>query len=557
MRNKILFLFTVVFTLFLYNGTAQKRSKEKSKVETTDLIESPKLIVGIVVDQMRFDYLTRFGKHFGEGGFNRLIRNGFNCKNNHFNYAQTSTAPGHTSIYTGTTPAVHGIIGNDWYDKKSGQMVYCVTDTTYTSVGTASDAGEVSPHRLIVSTVTDQLRLHHQMRSKVIAVALKDRGAVLPGGYTANAAYWFHGNDEGNWVSSSYYMDELPAWVKSINDTRNIDKYKRPWNTLKNIELYMESGPDNNPYERIWEGEQSPVFPHDLPALWDRNDQYEVLKYSAFGNSITTDFAIAAIKGEQMGKNGSTDFLCVSYSSTDLVGHEYGVNSKEVQDVYLRLDLELKRLLNVLDQEIGQGQYTVFLTADHGAMHVSKYLSDQKLPGGLVEREGFDPAIEEFLKYRFGTTDILEYHVDDQLFLDHRVISNLDLDLSEVQQIIADEILTYDGIDRVFTAHQLQNTNYSNGIAHLVKKGYHQRRSGDVFYILNPGYADYDEIGSSHGSPFIYDTHVPLVFYGKGIKRGSTVRRTEITDIAPTISALLGIAFPNGMTGEPVAEVLK
>lgn len=557
MKKYILLSLLVALALSASDSFAQKRSKEKSKTEVAASPENPRLVVGIVVDQMRFDYLTRFGNHFVTGGFNRLTRDGFNCKNNHFNYAQTSTAPGHTSIFTGTTPSVHGIIGNNWYDKKSRQMVYCVSDSSYASVGTTSDAGEVSPHRLNVTTVTDQLRLHYQMRSKVIAVAIKDRGAVLPGGHSANAAYWFHGYNEGKWVSSSYYMNELPDWVKSFNDSRIIDKYKKPWNTLKSIELYKESGPDNTPYEYIWEGEEAPVFPHDLPNLWDRNNQYEILKYSPYGNSITTDFAIAAITGEQLGKDSTTDFLSVSYSSTDLVGHEYGVNSKEIQDIYLRLDLELQRLLNTLDHEVGKGEYTVFLTADHGAMHVAKYLYDQKLPGRPIKGEDFKPAIMEYLKYRFGTTDILEYHTDNKLFLDHRVIANLDLNLGEVQQIIADEILTFDGIDRVFTAHQLQNTNYTEGIARLVKKGYHQKRSGDVIYIPNSGYADDDETGSSHGSPFVYDTHVPLLFYGKGINKGSTVRRTEITDIAPTISALLGIAYPSGKIGEPIGEVLK
>ena len=556
MKNSFFIIIMAFAVLFTCSLAAQKRARNNSGLPPSRLAENPKLVVGIVVDQMRYDYLTRFESHFVDGGFKRLINEGFNCRNNHFNYAQTSTAPGHASIYTGTTPSVHGIIGNAWYDKVSSSMVYCVSDTTYESKGTLADAGQMSPHRLNVSTITDQLRLHHQMRSKVIAISLKDRGAVLPGGHTANAAYWFQGHDEGKWVSSSYYMEKLPEWVQAFNTSGTVNSYKKPWNTLKSIELYRESGPDSNRYEIVWEGEQAPVFPHDIPALWDQNDQYELIKYSPYGNSIITDFALEALKQERLGTDGITDFLSISYSSTDLVGHEYGVNSKEIQDMYLRLDLELERLLKTLDKQVGQGEYTVFLTADHGAMHVSAYLEDKKLPAGNISRDDFTPSLEEFLKYRFGTTDILKYHSYSQLFLDHKVIANLDMNPREVQELVAQEILSYEGVEQVYTAFQLQHSAYMNGIPRLLQNGFNQKRSGDIFYILESGITD-SPIGSSHGSPFAYDTHVPLIFYGKGIRKGSTLRRTEITDIAPTIAGLLGIAFPSGTTGEPVAEVLK
>ncbi len=557
MRKEFFSTVLAVAILFTSSLTGQKRSRDNSGPPSSILAEKPRLVVGIVVDQMRYDYLTRFESHFVEGGFKRLINGGFNCKNNHFNYAQTSTAPGHASIYTGTTPSVHGIIGNNWFDKVSSSMVYCVSDTTYQSIGTLTDAGQMSPHRLNVSTITDQLRLHHQMRSKVIAISLKDRGAVLPGGHTANAAYWFQGHAEGKWVSSSYYMENLPEWVMDFNASGRVNSYKKPWNTLKNIELYKESGPDSNRYEHLWEGEEAPVFPHDIPGLWDQNDQYELIKNSPYGNSITTDFALEVVDNERLGADLITDFLSISYSSPDLVGHKYGVNSKEVQDIYLRLDLELARLLKALDKQVGEGEYTVFLSADHGAMHVSSYLEDMKLPAGNISRDSFTPSLEEFLKYRFGTTDIVRYHTDDQLFLDHKVIDNLDMNPREVQEKIAQEILSYDGIDRVYTAYQLQHSSFLNGVSKLIQNGYHQKRSGDIFYVLEAGFTDYSPVGSSHGSPYMYDTHVPLIFYGKGIRKGATHRKTEITDIAPTIAGLLGIAAPNGTTGVPVSEVLK
>lgn len=557
MTKNIFLALALIIGLNAPNCTAQKKSKEKTNNRITDTLVSPKLVVGIIVDQMRYDYITRFYSHFGDGGFRRMMRDGFNCRNNHFNYARTSTAPGHASVYTGTTPSVHGIIGNDWYDKDSSKMVYCVNDTLFNSIGTASEAGEVSPHRLNVSTLTDQLRLHHQMRSKVISIAIKDRAAVLSGGHTANAAYWFHGHSEGTWVSSSFYMDQLPEWVRSFNASGAAETYKRTWNTLKNINLYKESGTDNNSYEAKFDGEFAPVFPHNLPVLWEGNNQFELLKSSPFGNSLTTDFAIAALANEELGQDETTDFLAISYSSTDLVGHRFGVNSKEVQDTYLRLDLDLERLLAALDREVGKGQYTVFLTADHGAMHVSNYLKDQKIPAGIHNNEEYNSLFPEFLKYKYGTTDILEYGAYGQLYLNHKVIANLDLDLRQVQESIARELLSYEGIDKVYTAYQLENTSYAKGISNLLQNSYHQKRSGDVLYFLKPGYSDYSKTGSTHGTPYIYDTHVPLMFYGKGIRKGSTVGRTEITDVAPTISALLGIAFPGGSTGAPIVDILK
>lgn len=556
MRNKNPLLLVVLFFVAFggSNAFGQKKSKEEP---INDLKTSPKLVVGIVVDQMRYDYITRFWNHFEEGGFKRLVNEGFNCKNNHFNYAPTSTGPGHTSVYTGATPASHGIIGNNWYDKEANAEVYCASDDSYASVGTTSDAGKMSPHRMNVTTITDELRLHTQMRGKTIAVALKDRGAVLPGGHTANGAYWFRGADEGNWITSTYYMKELPKWVADFNASNKAEAYKKPWTTLKPINTYLESGLDNNIYEGLFDGETLPTFPHDLPKLWAENGNFNLLKITPYGNSITADFAIAALDGEDLGKDSATDFLAISFSSTDYVGHFFGVNSKEIQDTYLRLDADLQRLFKALDKKVGKGEYTVFLTADHGAINVPAYLSDQRIPADYIEFDSIKPKLAEFLKYKFGTVDVVKNFSNFQFFLDHKVIENLDIDLVETQEIIAKELLKYKGIDRTYTGHQMWQNNYTEGIPYILQNGYNQKRSGDVFLVLKPGVISYSRTGSTHGSPQIYDTHVPLLFYGKGIKKGSTVERTEIPDIAPTIASLLGIAFPNGTTGKPIVEVLE
>lgn len=548
------FRFVLVSMLSVFTLTGQKKSKG---VADTQIKVNPKLVVGIVVDQMRYDYLTRFYDHYGQGGFKRMINEGFNCKNNHFNYAPTSTGPGHASVYTGTTPATHGVIGNNWYDKENDESVYCAGDDSYASVGTASDAGQMSPHRMNVTTVTDELRLHTQMRGKTIAIALKDRGAVIPGGHTANAAYWFQGKNEGKWISSTYYMNQLPAWVNEFNSSGAAQSYKKAWTTLKDIATYKESGSDDNLYEGLLEGETKPTFPHSTANLLDKEREFEIIKGTPFGNSITADFAIAAIDKEGLGTDADTDFLAISFSSTDYVGHNYGVNSKEIQDTYLRLDRDLERLFTALDKKVGEGEYTVFLSADHGAVEVPAYLKDMKIPAGYVDYNSIKTKFSDFIKYKYGTEDIIKNFSNLQIFLDHKIIKNLDLDVKQVQEDIAKEYLSYDFVDRVYTGHQMWANEYTRGIPYILQNGYNQKRSGDVLLVLKPGVISYGKTGSTHGSPQIYDTHAPLLFFGKGIKKGSTVERTEIPDIAPTISALLGISFPSGSTGKPISAVLE
>ncbi len=546
----------LILALSLQSSAVQ--GQRRSEASTADSpVANPRLMVGIVVDQMRYDYLTRFWNHYGNDGFKRLVGQGFLAKNHHFNYAPTSTGPGHASVYTGATPSSHGIIGNNWFDIESGQDVYCASDDTVSPVGTASDAGKMSPHRLRVTTITDQLRLHTQMRGKVIAIAIKDRGSVLPAGHTANAAYWFSGAGEGKWVSSSYYMASLPAWVEEYNASGKINQYRRSWDTEKKIQTYVESGPDDNAFEGAYTGLDKPTFPYDIPALWNNNGQYDLLKETAFGLNMTTDFALLAMEKEGLGTDTITDFLAISYSTTDYIGHRFGVNSKEVQDAYIRLDLELGRLLKALDKQVGENSYTLFLTSDHGAMQPTGYLKAKRIPADFEESLQNRNDFLEFVNFTYGTTDIIRNISNRQIFLNHRLLASLDLNLREVQEGLAAELLNYPGVEKVYTAYQMQHQDYSSGMPYLLKNGFNQKLSGDVFWVSAPGYSSYGNTGSTHGTPHVYDTHVPLLLFGSGIKPGSTSERTEIPDIAPTISVLLGIAFPNGVTGKPITAALE
>ncbi|WP_224483817.1 alkaline phosphatase PafA [Robertkochia aurantiaca] len=518
----------------------------------------PKLVVGIVVDQMRYDYLTRFWDRYQEGGFKRLVNEGYLFKNNHFNYVPTATAPGHASVYTGTTPANHGILGNSWYDKYRDAVVYCVEDERFEGVGTKDEAGQMSPHRLLNTTITDELRVAGNYKGKSIALAMKDRGAVLPAGFTGTA-YWFHGKDEGKWVSSTYYMESLPGWVEDFNESGTAESYKRTWEPLYELSTYVESNPDDTPYEALFEGKKKAVFPYDLKKLWKKNGGFDMIKATPFGNALTTDFALAAIEGEALGRDAHTDFLAVSYSSTDYVGHRFGVKAVETEDTYLRLDSELKRLLTTLDEKVGKGNYTVFLTADHGAAYVPAYLHDHKIPAGYLEGDEFREAVNVFLSETYGSDALVLSNAYGQIFLDHALIRENGWVVSEVRERLASFAMTLDGVERVFTSDQLARNEYRAGMAHAIQNGFNHKGSGDLFVVFKPAYlsSGYKNGGTSHGTPFIYDTHVPLIFYGKGISHGSSSRKTVIPDIAPTISALLGIPFPNGTTGNILNEVVN
>ena len=518
---------------------------------------NPKLIVGIVVDQMRYDYLVKFYNKYGEGGFKRLMKDGYNLKNVHYNYIPTYTAVGHTSIYTGTTPSNHGIISNDWYNKYEKKSVYCVDDNIYKTVGAIS-GGNKSPHRMLTTTLTDELRLSQNMQGKTIAIALKDRSAILPGGHTANAAYWFEGGDEGKFISSTYYLNQLPGWVNEFNNSGKANSYlNENWNTYYDISTYTETLPDNNDYEGLFKGKTTPTFPYDLAELRKTNGNFSLIKAIPAGNSITADFVKAAIIGENLGKSKATDFLAVSFSSTDYVGHQFGTDSKELEDTYIRLDKDLESLLIFLDKEVGKNNYTLFLTADHAAVPVPAYLNSLKIPGGYFNKAAFKQFVNEITLKYFNSTDVVEDISNYQIFLNKEKIEALKLNAIEVSQVIADKILNFENVYKTITAHTLQTTTFSSGLLQTLQNGYNQKLSGDILYIPNPSTISYSKTGTTHGSGYSYDTHVPLLFYGKGIKTGSSQIFYPIIDIASTVTSLLNITEPNGNTGKPIIEVLK
>jgi len=519
--------------------------------------EKPKLVVGIVVDQMRYDFLTRFYPKYGQDGFKRLIHQGFNCENAHFNYIPTYTAVGHASVYTGTTPSVHGIIGNDWYDKELKKSIYCVDDSNYSGVG-AKTGGNKSPARLLTTTVTDELRLAQNNRGKVIGISIKDRSAILPVGHTANAAYWIESKNDGKFSTSSFYMETLPGWVVDFNNRNLPEKYiNQKWETLYPIESYTESIADDNLYEQSFAGQEKAVFPYDLKTLREKNGGYDVLKSTPFGNTLLFEFAKSTVQHEKLGKGEFTDFLAISFSSPDYIGHQFGVDSKEIQDTYLRLDKELGEFLLFLDKEVGKNNYTLFLTADHAAVQVPAYLNSLKIPAGYIDMKDFNSYIQNFCQSRYGSANLIENVSNSQIFLNRDELKRLKLDRNTVSEELAELIIDYKSVFKVVTAKTLQSTSFSDRILMHLQNGYNQKLSGDVMIIPNPATIVYSKKGSTHGSGFSYDTHVPVLFYGRGIQTGSLKSPVSITDIAPTLANLLQISFPNGSSGNVIEAALK
>jgi hypothetical protein len=516
----------------------------------------PKLMVGIVVDQMRFDYLYRFYGKFSNNGFKRLLNNGFVLENVHLNYAPTHTAVGHTSIYTGTTPSIHGIMGNHWYDKNQQKAVYCVDDDNYFTVG-ATSGGEKSPKKLQVTTVSDQLHLAQIMHGKVIGISMKDRAAILPVGHSANAAYWFS-KENGHFITSSYYMNKLPKWVNDFNKRKLPEIYlSKDWETLYNIKNYTESIDDNNNNENNIKGEDDVTFPHTISKIFKEKQNFKLINFTPKGNTLLVDFAKAAILGEKLGQKDYTDFLSISFSATDFIGHTFGVYSKEVEDTYIRLDQDLAELLSFLDKKVGKDKYTLILTSDHGGLPALPYLQKNKIPSLYFDTNNFNKYINKIVKEEFKHSNLIENISNYQIFYNKKALHKNKIKQKKLSNFIIDNIINYKGVYKCFTAKELQNANYNERIIKFTQNGYNQKISGDIIIIPNPGTVSYMKKGTEHSTVYGYDTHIPLIFYGKNIKTGTSNKYIKVIDIAPTLSYLLKIEAPNGNKGNIINEVIK
>ena len=503
---------------------------------------------------MRWDYLYRYNDLYAPNGFKRLLKEGFSCDNTLIPYVPTYTAVGHTCVYTGSIPAMTGIVGNNWFDKTTGKNVYCTDDSTVTTVGNTGKAGKMSPANLWVTSIADELRLSNNFKSKVIGIALKDRGAILPAGHSANAAYWYDG---GKWITSTHYMNELPDWVKDFNAGDLAGKYMtKDWNTILPAAKYDLSTEDDKPYENKIKGESGVSFPHRLSTIPD-SVKYESFRTTVFANSFTFDFAKAAIENEKLGNGTVTDLLALSISSTDYIGHSFGPNSIEIEDTYLRLDLDIAGFLQYLDEKIGKGNYLVFLTADHGVAHIPAFLAEHKIPGGSFDEGELRKELNQSLEIFFGMKNIVSSLQNYQVYLNTAELENQGKDIAAVKALIIKNLLQKNFITSAFETAKLASVVLPESQRLMLINGYNTKRSGDIQFILKPGYFDGGNKGTTHGLWNPYDAHIPLLFYGWNVKPGKTNRETYMTDIAPTVAAMLKIQMPNGCVGKVITEVVK
>ena len=523
--------------------------------------EPPRLVVGIVVDQMRVDLIYRYWDNFGDGGFKRLVNEGSFQRNAQFDYAPTETGPGHASVYTGTTPANHGITFNDMFFGAEDTHSYCVVDQNVKGVGCKEGSGLSSPQNLLASTLADELELATERRSKTIGIALKDRSAILPIGRTGDAAYWFMPDGEGAFVTSTWYRNELPEWLIAFNaEKKPLNYLANTWNLSLPIERYHQVLPDDNPYEEPIEGTTSPTLPMDLQAIYKATGSAEVIKYTPWGNTLTTDLALAAMAGEGLGADAITDLLAISYSSTDELGHEVGPRAVELEDMYVRLDKELKRLFTELDQRVGKNEYTVFLTADHGVVDVPQYLKDLKSSAGYVDRKSLKNELNGALIKRFGEGDWVRSIRRGHIFLNDSLIQARKVIPEDIQRATVDHVQLDPNVSVALTAIDLARNQYTEGVRRIIQRGFMVQRSGDVVMVYRPNYLESyggSTKGTTHMTPWNYDTQVPVIFFGRGIRHGEILERTSITDIVPTVCAILGISLPNAASGRVVERALK
>ncbi len=533
--------FILIFFLSLLTTFAQKS-------------ENPKLVVGIVVDQMRYDYLEKFYNDFGENGFKRIINGGTNFTNCKINYIPTVTGAGHASIYTGTTPYFHGIIANDWKDRKTFNNVNCVTTIRPTNkIYSEGISKKQSPDQLLSTTIGDQIKLNYYGKCKVISISIKDRAAILPAGFAADAAYWFN-EDNGKFITSYHYMNKLPNWVTNFNNSGKVDSYiKKEWTLFKPTEVYKNLLPDNSPYETDVFDEGRTSFPHSFKNVL-KSKTYEKLVHTPFGNQILIDFIKETLANENLGKGNNVDFLAISFSTPDKIGHDYGLQSYELKDNYLRLDAQLAELLNMLDAQVGKGNYLLFLTADHGAMDNTQLLKDMHFNAGVLESTNYYDGLLKFLSNKYGSDSLIAIRFSRNIYLNYDILEKLKLNPEEVERTIKDYLLyNVPAITEVYTRSELEGIEASRYTNNYLLNGFNKKRSGDVVFSLRANYLNSPkDLGAQHGSRHEYDSHIPLIFYGTSIPKSTRNEKVYIVDIAATVCDLIHVEQPSDCIGIPL-----
>jgi len=548
-------VFPLIIIIALSNLLAVS-AQQKRRNATLNASKKVRLVVGIVIDQFRADYLTRFEDQFGEGGFKRMLREGANFTNAHYIHTPTYTACGHATFMSGATPAMNGIIGNEWWDRESAKRVTSVSDTKVKLLGGTEGVAGMSPAKQLGSTIGDELKLASIGQSKVVGISFKDRSAILPAGKSPNGAYWYDART-GNLVSSTWYFNDLPDWVKRFNREMRPDRwFGKRWERLLPESAYARSTADDASFEKYAGGTK---FPYTITGGEEKPGPrfFSAFEYTPFANDYLVDFAKAAIEAEQLGADDVTDLLTISFSANDLVGHNHGPYSQEVQDMTLRTDRTLAELFNYLDRKIGLDRVVFALTADHGVAPAPEHVK-QFGYGGRIEAKVITEAVEKALSARFGEEKWALAALNGNVYLDESAIERRKLDVEEVERAASLAILKIAGVGDCFTRSQiLAGRMPRTMIARSVANGFHAARNGNLVIVPQPFYFIGESVVTTHGTPYGYDTHVPVIFFGAGVAAGAHHVACSPADIAPTLAALLKIEAPSNSVGRVLTETLK
>ena len=522
--------------------------------------EKPRLVVGIVVEQLRYDQLEKFRDRYSENGIKRLINEGTFYKNAGYEYMLTQSAPGHATIATGAEPAYHGITSDNWYIPLKNELIYCTQDNQVDPVGGSYEAGLHSPVNLLSSTFGDELDMATRGKARIFSIGMKESSAILSAGHTANGVFWYD-SKSGTWMSSTWYNNALPDWVNDFNSLMLSESYlNSAWAPLYGRAVYADCLPDTNKYETGFDGVN--WFPYDLKkmsskGLMNTKRNYSVLAETPFGNSFTKDFALRLLREEKLGEDDTTDFLSISFSATDNIGHRFGPSSVESADALLRLDRDIAELLDFLNDKIGKKNVLVYFTSAHGVSEIPSVLAEKRIPTGYFKQTQSLQLLKSYLNAVYGQGDWVKGYSENQVFLNRSLIEDAKIPLEDIQKKIARFLVQFTGVSSAYPYSAFEANDFGNGHLKRIVNSFSPQRSGDIIITLNPGWVENGDYVTNHNSPYEYDSHVPLIWYGWAVNRASVVRRVNITDIAATLASLCRVPFPNACTGEPLIEMMR
>ncbi len=550
--TKHLFISGFLFVSALFNISGQGAYLPPDK---------PALIVGIVVEQLRFDQLERLRDKLSDNGIKRMINEGTFFRNASFDYMLTQSAPGYSTIATGTEPSYHGITSDSWYLPLKNEFIYCTKDVSVNPVGGSYESGLHSPANLNASTFADELKTATGKKAKVYSVGIKEYASIFSGGHAADGVFWYD-NTTGTWMSSTYYMKELPSWANDFNALRYSETYlNTTWNLFRQPADYTTCLRDSNKFETGFNGLN--YFPYDVnklsrPSGRNSSRNYAFLRETPFSDALTTDFAIKLIEKEGLGTDEVTDFLSISYSATDYIGHRFGPSSVESGDAIMRLDRNIETLLTYLNDKIGKRNILVYFTSSHGVSEIPSVMEDTRIPAGYFKQNQALQLLRSYLNAVYGEGDWVRGFTERQVYLNRTLIEDARIPIEDIQKKTARFLIQFSGVASAYPYYAFEANDFGNGHLRRIVNNFSPQRSGDVIVILNPGWVEKEgEQVTNHNSPYEYDCHVPLIWYGWTVNRSTVMRKVNMTDIAATLSSLCRVPYPNACTGEPMSELFR